>query len=293
MTAPLHVVVTGARGFVGNFLAHRFANRGFLVTAITRQPLPLQGHPSLTWRRADLAMPASLPPKFDVLIHCAAEIPARCANLDLLYTRNMAASCSVFDQAVTAGARCVVFMSSMSAFGTISRSFVTEATLPDQPDPYGQAKLDSEKYLETHIHDGLYSGLSIRLPGTVGKGSHHNFLSDALARILAGETVTAKNPHALFNNIVYVGDLAGFLERWIATPPPGYAMTMLAAEQPLPMARVGSLLFEATGKLDTFRFEDGGKKPFLILLDHALSLGYQPASVEASIRAMVRDCLRA
>jgi nucleoside-diphosphate-sugar epimerase len=169
---------------------------------------------------------------------------------------------------------------------------VTEAVAPDQPDAYGRAKLDTERLLEDLVSEGFDSGLSIRLPGTVGKGSHHNFLSDAATRVMAGELVTAKNPKSLFNNIVYVGDLAHFLGRWLKAPQPGHALTMLAAEQPLSLARVVSLLFECAGMPEKIRFEEGGKKPFLIALDHARTLGYRPPTVDASIRAMMRDRLR-
>ena len=292
MSAPLHVVVTGAAGFVGNFLSHWLAGQGMQVTAITRQSAPAAS-PSLTWRRGDLAAPDSLPLKFDSLVHCAAEIPARCSDAQLLYSRNIDASRSVFKQSVAARAQSIVFLSSMSAFGALSVPLVTEETPPDQPDPYGRAKLDAERQLEALVDNGFPSGLSIRLPGTVGKGSHHNFLSDALARIFKGEAITAKNPQSLFNNIVHVRDLAVFLGDWISAPRPGYAMTMLAAQEALPLARVVSLLFEAASKSELSRFEDGGKKPFLISLDRARSLGYRPSTVEASIRAMVRDCLEA
>jgi nucleoside-diphosphate-sugar epimerase len=292
MAQPLHVVVTGATGFVGGYLARWLAGQGYQVTGITRQAPPQAETAALTWRRADLTASDSLPPRFDALIHCAAEIPARCPDPDLLYTRNMDASRAVFHQAIAGGARSIIFLSSMSAFGAISVPVVTEAVPPDQPDPYGRAKLDTERLLKDLVGKSLYSGLSIRLPGTVGKGSHNNFLSDAAARVIAGETVTAKNPESLFNNIVYVGDLAVFVDEWLGAPRPGHAMTMLAAEQPLSLARVISLLFECAAAPEKIRFEEGGKKPFLIALDQARALGYRPATVEASIRDMMRDCLK-
>lgn len=287
---PVHVVVTGARGFVGGFVADFLAQRGFTVTAVTRSPPGgCDDGGGLRWLQADLARADPLPEHFDALVHCAAKIPARCPDPGLLYRDNIEAARHVFDCARTAGARSVVFMSSMSVYGTVAAQLVTEDTPPNDPDPYGRAKRDAEDLLESAVRDGLFSGLSIRLPGTVGKGSHHNFLSDTLTRILADQPVTAKNPDAAFNNIVYVGDLAAFLEPWIKTPQSGYAATNLAAEESVTIREVISLLFSCAGKPLQATFDAGGKMPFLISLDRARTLGYRPATVQSSIRAFVRD----
>jgi nucleoside-diphosphate-sugar epimerase len=179
----------------------------------------------------------------------------------------------------------------MSAYGAVSVAELNEDTPPGELDAYGRAKRDSEALLEQCVRNGLKSGLAIRLPGTVGKGSHDNFLSVFLGRVLRGEKLKGKNPDALFNNVVYVGDLAAFLGDWIAQPKPGYAVTNLAASDPLPMREVLGLLYSCAGREPNFEFDAGGKKPFLISLERARSLGYKPGSVRTSLEAFVRDCL--
>jgi nucleoside-diphosphate-sugar epimerase len=217
--------------------------------------------------------------------------PGATVACESLYERNIAIARNVFAQALAAGARTVIDLSSMSAYGAVSAAAVTEDLPPGELDAYGRAKRESETLLAACTGRGLHSGLSIRLPGTVGKGSHGNFLSVFLKRILAGEPLQAKNPDALFNNVVYVGDLAPFLESWIAAPRPGHAVTNLGAEQPLPMREVISLLFKCSGRKERVSYEVGGKKPFLISMIRARSLGYRPATVKASIERFVRDCL--
>jgi hypothetical protein len=51
------------------------------------------------------------------------------------------------------------------------------------------------------------------------------------------------------------------------------------------------LLFTLTGRPERVVFESGGKKPFLISLERAITLGYRPSTVKASLEAFVRDCL--
>jgi nucleoside-diphosphate-sugar epimerase len=290
--APGHVVVTGASGFVGGFVAQWLAARGLKVTAIARQPgaAGAAAAPAgLGWRQADLLESDALPRRFDAVIHCAAVIPERCSDPQQLYHLNLDMARNVFRRAAEAGARAAVFLSSMSAYGAITAPTVTESTPPGELDPYGRAKRDAEALLEGLVANGLHSGLSIRLPGTLGRGSHHNFLSVALARVRSGEVVKGRNPDSLFNNLVYVGDLAAFLAAWIADPRPGYAVTNLAASEPLPFREVLALLFSLSGREERLVFEPGGKPPFLIDLERARSLGYRPSTVRTSLESFVRD----
>lgn len=288
-----HVVVTGAGGFAGGNLASALAARDFQVTAIART-LPRQSgevRPELVWRKADLLEPGALPSRFDALIHCAAALPSRYPDPDILYARNMAMARAVFSAAAAAGARTVVNCSSMSVYGAISVPVVIEDLPARDPDAYGRAKRDAEDLLSSLAPARGISALSIRLPGTVGRGSHHNFLSDALARVLAGEEVTARNPDAPFNNVVYVGDLAGFIADWLCRPRAGTYVTNLAAEEPMSIRAVLSFMFVCATKPQRLVFAEGDRSPFLIALDRARSLGYRPATVRESLSNMVRDWL--
>lgn len=282
-----HVVVTGAGGFVGGVVAHTLARRGARVTAISRSARGPDAA-NLTWHQADLMAPDALPRAFDAVIHCAAELPARCPDLAQLYARNLTPARNVFAQAQAAGASCVVFLSSMAVYGTITVPLATEQTPPQAPDPYGRAKHAAEQLLEAAVAQGLASGLAIRLPGTVGRGSHDNFLSNILAGILRGEDVAARNPDAAFNNVVYAGDLAEFLAGWIVNPRDGYHVTNLAAQDPMTIRDAVELLARCSGRSPRITFAPGTPS-YLIALDQARSLGYRPGTVRGSIEAFVRD----
>lgn len=288
---PGRVVVTGAAGFVGGYVAQSLAEQGFAVTAVSRRQPAGGSAANLEWLQGDLCARNVLPSRFDVLVHCAAEIPSRCPDPQVLYDANVRAAENVFTQAVAAGARSVIFTSSMSVYGTIEVSTVSEDTPARDPDHYGRAKREGENILEACTGRGLSSGLAIRLPGTVGRGSHHNFLSDALARVLGGDEVRINNPEAPFNNVVHVGDLARFLAQWIIEARTGYSVTNLAAREPITIRETVSLLFGCSGRRERVTIAAGGKQPFLISLDRAEALGYRPSTVRASVEAFVRDSM--
>jgi UDP-glucose 4-epimerase len=290
--AAISVVVTGAGGFVGGELIRALAAQGHAVTAIVRRPATDGTFPrTVTIRQGDLTVAGSLPEKFDCLIHCAAEIPARCPDPQVLFRRNVGAVGQACAAALRARARSVVFMSSMSVYGTISVPEVTEDLPSFDADAYGRSKIEGEGLLAAAVDRGLPSGLVLRLPGTVGRGSHDNFLSEALRKVRAGEPIVGRHPDALFNNVVYIGDLARFLNAWIRAPQPGYTVTNLAACEPISIREVYAALFAAAGRPERISYDTSGKAPFLISTARASALGYRPSTVKQSITAFVRDNL--
>jgi nucleoside-diphosphate-sugar epimerase len=288
----MRVLVTGAGGFVGRVAARRLAREGHRVLALYRHNEP-RGLARVDLRRGDLLALPPLPP-LDALVHCAAEVPAFCPDPDRLYRSNVEGTRALFDAAHRAGARRIVYLSSMAVYGRIAERVVSEETPSVEPDVYGRSKLEGERLLAAlAARDRDLAALTIRLPGVVGAGGRNNFLCNALARVLAGEAVAGNHADAPFNNVVHVEDLAGFVARYLADPPGGLRLTNVAAREPLPIRQVVALLYACAGRADTSTWGDGGKTPFMIALDRAVSLGFSPATVRDSIERFVRDALAA
>jgi nucleoside-diphosphate-sugar epimerase len=289
----VRVVITGVGGFVGSWMASYLSSRGHDIIAVYRNHISEETRsiPGICLVQGDLAESLSLPASFDAVVHCAADIPGLCPDETRLTRSNFFGAERLFALASDAGAEVVVSLSSMSVYGTISVPVVTEDLAPDHPDAYGRSKLAAEGVLDVMCGDEkIKSGLSIRLPGTVGRGSHHNFLSGALEKVMTGVAIKANNPDAPFNNIVFVGHLCAFIEQWITRAPAGHAVTNLAAKNPLPIGEVLRLLYQFAGKPEQITWTDEGKPPFLIDLARAESLKYEPATVRDSLEAFVRDC---
>jgi UDP-glucose 4-epimerase len=283
----LRILISGAGGFVGRHLAAATARAGHDVVALMHRTWPpaLAKEPRVRLERADLAAADILPAgPFDALIHCAAAIPSVVPDDAELMRINVEAARRLFDHALRGGARIVIFCSSMAVYGRIEEEVVEVSTPVREPNAYGQSKLEGERFLNelSRAHPSLRA-LSLRLPGVVGLGSHDNFLSDTMARLLTGEEVIARNPDALFNNVVHIDDLARFTYDLLGTLPEGHRVVTIAADDPQPISDVVRIMEVAAARVGAVRYERAGRT-FLISNVEAFALGYRPATVRDSVR---------
>lgn len=156
MTTGGSILFTGGSGYLGNALTGRLRAAGRRVTTL--------GIDDAADLRGDLLTPAGAREaldrtKPDLVLHAAALIQGRDVSDARLYDANMAMVANLLD----AGARRLVFISSMTVYGPPLRLPATE----DQAAPqaaYGRSKLDGERQLA----DRADLAVSVRLPGLFG-----------------------------------------------------------------------------------------------------------------------------
>jgi nucleoside-diphosphate-sugar epimerase len=205
----MHVLVTGANGFVGRALAARLAREGRLGDrALTRLSLldlefgglPLQD--GLVQRHAgDLADADWLEAvlgntALDAVFHLAS-IPGGTAeaNYELARQVNLDATLDLLErgraQVLRGGtAPLFVFASSIAVFGAMP-DLVTDDTLPRPAMTYGAQKLAAEVLVDDFGRRGWVDGRSLRLPGVLARppartGQLSAFLSDIIRELAAG-----------------------------------------------------------------------------------------------------------
>jgi len=145
----VNVFVTGGTGFVGAHLVNALRARGDTVTALVRRPAlvgQLGWGPEVRLVRGDLDDEAALregSAGADVVYHVAGKIAAR--NVAEFMATNRDGTANVLEAARDAGARRVLFVSSLAVGGPTTPGHPIDENRPPMPvTDYGRSKLAAE-----------------------------------------------------------------------------------------------------------------------------------------------------
>jgi UDP-glucose 4-epimerase len=178
---PATVLVTGANGFLGRHVCSALIARRIAVRGLLRQPgaflhpgvvpAPAQGLDDLAAIRAALR-------GVEGVIHLAARVhqeptPAAARAFRAV---NVEGTRSLLGEALSAGARDFVFVSSVKAVGEVSEAPWTESTPPAPTDAYGLTKLEAETVVRSLAdREGVHAPI-LRLPLVYGPEMKANAL---------------------------------------------------------------------------------------------------------------------
>jgi UDP-glucose 4-epimerase len=170
-------VVTGATGFVGRQLCVLLRDNGLIVRAVARRAAEGPWHEMRAVDLTDPAAGADLYDGADVVFHLAAltHAAALAAEEEEYRRVNVQATRHVVAGALAAGARRLVFLSSVKAMGEGGREPQTEQDPPRPTTPYGRTKLEAEDLVlaagrtaRSVIHTAVVRAPLIYGPGAAG-----------------------------------------------------------------------------------------------------------------------------
>jgi nucleoside-diphosphate-sugar epimerase len=212
MTATKTLVITGARGYIGNAWVKRFTQEGRKLRLVSRSADGLDnGAGKIEHVQADLCDERSwraLMADTEAIIHLSWRTDLRAAEADP--DGDYAINVEPIQALVRAAAKAnftpkVVFASTATIVGSIHENPVDERT-PDHPcSVYDRNKLVSETILREATKHGQLSACSLRLPNVYGFGgvsanANRGILNTMLQRAARGEALT------LFGNGDYIRD---------------------------------------------------------------------------------------
>lgn len=289
----MRLLVTGAGGFSGGFLADYFARSGFSVTALLRSSPENSlstanskpGHLDvLQSDLLDLDLPEG---RYDAVIHAAATSAWHGISVQRIVADNVIALESLLRSVERARIGRFVFFSSLSVFGRISAAQVNEQTPIVNPDAYGTSKLLGEQMLEDR--SACLTSLVLRLPAVIGPRSKRNWLSETLRKLQSGLPLSYFNPEARFNNAAHIYDIAKFIaERLRQDWDRNYTCVLGAAGQ-TSVADVVGRIARGTHSRSEIHIAESNQPSFWIDSTHAQSLGYRPQHIEAMIDRFIEE----
>jgi nucleoside-diphosphate-sugar epimerase len=185
------ILVTGARGFIGNAVTQSLLQSGYKVIAAVRQvpetPISVLSSFSdnLTWQSVGSISGETLWERslqgITTVIHCAARAHIMReleADPPFVYRKvNVEGSVQLAKQAVLAGVKRFVFLSSIGVNGKTSKFPFTEADAPNPHDAYSISKFEAEKALMDIALQSDMEVVIIRAPLVYGPKVKGNFSS--------------------------------------------------------------------------------------------------------------------
>jgi len=210
----MNVFVTGAGGFVGRTLLAKLIDAGHSATAMLLEGESTEGlEPAAKIVRADITRPASLRgvmDNHDAVVHLAGAVGygqqwSRCIEVNVEGTRNIA------EEAVRAGVRRFVHMSSVSVYGRLPEVALTEdAALIKTDDPYGDTKIDAENVVR-QIGGGGALKWTILRPTVIYGAGDDKFLPKLVQNLRSGSARIIGSGTASVD-LVHVDDVVTFIE---------------------------------------------------------------------------------
>lgn len=252
----MHVVVTGANGFVGRSLCRTLVESGQLVTGIVRRngvvPRGVGEYVYMGSEFADIGThwPAARD-TVDCVVHLAARVHVMndsTSDPDAAFrAMNVDGTLRVAEAARQHGVRRIVFVSSIKAVAETDDGQPLREDCPAHPeDPYGRSKHDAEVLLRQFGEATGLETVIVRPPLVYGPEVRANFLRmmDAVARgiPLPLGSISARR------SVLYVENLADALLKCVTDPRAAGECFHVADDNPPSITGLLRLVGDAVGK---------------------------------------------
>jgi UDP-glucuronate 4-epimerase len=263
----MRLLVTGAAGFIGSHLVDRLLGRGDEVCAfdnfndfydprVKRRNVEAHSkHPKYRMIEGDLRDPAAVKSCFakpvDLVVHLAAMAGVRPSLKDpgLYVDVNLRGTINLYDAAVAAGVKKVVFASSSSVYGANKKVPFSESDPVDNPvSPYAATKKAGELLSFTYHHIHGLSITNLRFFTVYGPRQRpemaiHNFF----ARIDRGQPIPVFGDGSSRRDYTYIDDIVDGVVRSIDRCG-GYRIYNLGESQTISLNDLVAALEVAVGK---------------------------------------------
>ncbi|RJP46994.1 MAG: NAD-dependent epimerase/dehydratase family protein [Desulfobacteraceae bacterium] len=208
----MNIFVTGGTGFLGKSIVRALLTEGYAVTCLLLPGDDAASAAGAAIRRGDITRPDTLrgtTGKHDAIVHLAGAVGygqtwENCIRLNRDGTANIA------EEAVFSGVKRFVHMSSVSVYGRVSGTPISESfPLKKIKDPYGDTKIDAERALAPYAKNGALDLTIIRPTMIYGPGDTL-FLPKVAENIKTGKArIIGKGDHRV--DCIHVSDVAAFV----------------------------------------------------------------------------------
>lgn len=302
----LHVLVTGALGFIGSNVCSELVQMGHKVTGLDHgvrhsikqiDPRVLDAS-RVSWKYCDISMEAelskvldSIEQPVDGIFHFAGLNPGRFDEISAFFKNNFTATLNILAMANKLGIRKIVLGSTISVYGVGANQHVPEYLPVDEShvtrpyDFYDISKYQAEQICKFY-HDRFDIGISIlRISKTFGPGLQDGFVRKAADMALSNSPITVEGQ--VSTDFVYVTDVA---KASLAAfeKPDGHQIFNIGSGEELTWYQLCSRIIGLAGSSSKIIYHDKPKARFSLDISKAKHhLAYTPTEIEEGLRKYI------
>ena len=250
----MKILITGASGFLAQYLRNDLYNQGHELILLSRQPLPQPLRIRETAITCDLSNSEQTKKaldnqRVDMLFHCASQQPRPNATFDDYFHGNVSTLNNVLTSIpLHQGFKCVLFSSAV-VYGHIRHQVIDENTPTTPQNTYALTKLFGENLLKMLSEQHSFTGFCFRLPSLVGAKQPGGLIHTYSAIAQKNEPLEIYSKGVLKRNIMLFEDVSRLALQTLHTPTnPGYQLYLLGSENSLTLAEIAQYILK---KLDS------------------------------------------
>lgn len=287
----MKILITGAGGFIGKYLAESLLADNHEVIAIYRNTKPIIQSASshIRFEKLDLSKSLQRIEPVDVVIHTAAHTHLIPNSTAYDYVQaNVMGMLNLTNYMKAFRPRIFIYFSTLSVYGEVNVKELDEETPLNKPEIYGLSKYMGELILKEFVD--WFPSICIRLPGVVGPGYFTPWLGKVLSKALKNEAIMIYNPDSMFNNVVDLIELKRFISLIIESGFVGSDSVNLAASEPIQVQEVLDLIISLTSSKSKIITQNTSKQSFSIKIEKFKKLfGFKPVTTKEIVSRYVAE----
>lgn len=286
----MSLFITGYSGFSGSHISNFLADAGCTIFTLNRNNKKnTKQHPNIIPLQGSLEDLERLPENTETVIHIAALSPTPGVSCDDLVRDNVRGTQNLIRLSEQHKIKKFIFFSTLSVYGEVRDTILTEESPIINPDSYGLTKLIGEQLLK---EAKIETRLVLRFPAIIGAGAKRHWLSTTIEKALHNEEISFYNPSAEFNNAVHVRELSFFIDNLVKLSWEGFDVINLACNGSMTTQEIIDKIVFMTHSSSHLKERKGNKNSFMISTKKAETLyGYQPIPFEIAFETYLKEIM--
>lgn len=250
----MHILISGASGFVGTAAVRHFTAQGHQVTPIVRTPGAVDSEAELVWDMSKQALPDQLPEHVDAVVHLAQSRNYRAFPGDVaeMFQVNVVGAQNLLALAQRLGVSRFCLMSTGSVYEPYAGNLNEQDLV--QPTGYlGASKAAAE--VLAHAYSAHFPISTLRLFFPYGPHQRQRLIPDLAGRVARGEAIQlGADARGLAITPIYIDDVCYIMQ--MALDQAWQGIVNVASPEVLTIRDIATAFGRALGKEPIFEVTD-------------------------------------